>query len=192
LNSEYRQGEADGHADPRVAFYRAHHERLFRYVDRRVRDKGAVADICQNVWRAYFHRFARWQPYDDVAAPLFVIAHRRIVDWYEEENRGAELPGDEVLTERVSQVALDAHDVWGPVDLHVDLTQAIARLTQRQREALCLRYVDGLDRSTVARLMGISVDGVKKLIATAVRELRTMPELDGYRYPVGTRREVRK
>lgn len=172
--------------------YRAQHERLFRYVARRVRDRNAVADICQNVWKAYFHRFDRWQPYDDLAAPLFVITQRRIADWYEEQNRAADLPGEEVLTERLSEIQRGGHDAWGPVDSRVDLEQALARLTQRQREALCLRYVDGLDRTTVARLMGISIDGVKKLIATAVKELRKMPELDGYRQTVTARGEVRK
>ncbi|MFE0630873.1 RNA polymerase sigma factor [Streptomyces sp. NPDC058864] len=192
MNSAQPQRAADGHADPRAVLYRAQHERLFRYVTRRVRDENAVADICQNVWKAYFHRFDRWQPYDDLAAPLFVIAQRRIVDWYEEQNRAADLPGDEILTERLAQLTQQGADTWGPVDSRLDLGHALDRLTQRQREALCLRYVDGLDRTTVARLMGISVDGVKKLIATAVKELRKMPELDGYRQTVTARGEVRK
>ncbi|MFE1076812.1 sigma-70 family RNA polymerase sigma factor [Streptomyces sp. NPDC058783] len=61
----------------------------------------------------------------------------------------------------------------------MDLKQSVARLAPRQHEPLALRYIDGLDRETVAELMGITVEGVKKLLGTAVRTLRTSPDLTG-------------
>ncbi|WP_432716037.1 RNA polymerase sigma factor [Streptomyces salinarius] len=48
-----------------------------------------------------------------------------------------------------------------------------------QHEALALRYIDGLDRETIAELMGITVEGVKKLLGSAVRTLRTSPDPTG-------------
>ncbi|MFJ6919461.1 RNA polymerase sigma factor [Streptomyces sp. NPDC101133] len=56
---------------------------------------------------------------------------------------------------------------------------SVARLAPRQHEPLALRYIDGLDRETIAELMGITVEGVKKLLGTAVRTLRTSPDPTG-------------
>ncbi|MFK0287992.1 RNA polymerase sigma factor [Streptomyces sp. NPDC090499] len=164
--------------DPRLALYRAQHPRLAGYVGRRVRDETVAADICQQVWAAYFRR--SWQGYADEIAPLFVIARRRIADWYEEAGRAADLPGDAFLYERLDQGRDDDLPESDRANARVDLQMALARLTERQRQAVTLRYIDGLDRGSAAALMGIGVDGLKKLTSAAVRELRSMPELQGY------------
>ncbi|MEU7212765.1 sigma factor-like helix-turn-helix DNA-binding protein [Streptomyces sp. NPDC044989] len=49
----------------------------------------------------------------------------------------------------------------------------------RQHKPLALRHIDGLDRETIAELMGITVEGVKKLLGSAVRTLRTSPDPTG-------------
>ncbi|MFD8817364.1 RNA polymerase sigma factor [Streptomyces sp. NPDC059627] len=164
--------------DPRLAVYRAQHSRLVGYVGRRVRDETAVADICQQVWGAYFRR--SWQGYADEVAPLFVIARRRIADWYEEAGRAADLPGDAFLYETLDHGRSTDLPESDRADARVDLQMALARLTERQRQAVTLRYIDGLDRGSAAALMGIGVDGLKKLTSAAVRELKSMPELQGY------------
>ncbi|MFJ2723067.1 RNA polymerase sigma factor [Streptomyces sp. NPDC087437] len=135
-----------------------------------------MADICQQVWVAYFRH--SWQGYHDVVAPLFVIARRRVADWYEESGRAAELPGDAFLCETLDQYPPE--DASTGLDMRVDLQKALARLPERQRQAVTLRYIDGLDRQSAATLMGIGVDGLKKLTSAAIRALRTMPELQDY------------
>ncbi|AZM79800.1 sigma-70 family RNA polymerase sigma factor [Streptomyces sp. KPB2] len=70
-------------------------------------------------------------------------------------------------------------DRIGPAELRMDLKQSVARPPPGQHEALALRYIDGLDRETIAELMGITVEGVKKLLGSAVRTLRTSPDPTG-------------
>ncbi|MFJ5779923.1 RNA polymerase sigma factor [Streptomyces sp. NPDC093094] len=191
-------GQGEGRADPRAAFYRMHHRRLVGYFGRRVSDLGEAEALAQETWMAFLRRFDSYQKmYQDPVAPLFVIARRKLVDWYRDKGKSPELPGDEVLGERLAQAAAACPDVISQTDLRIDLHRTIARLTPRQREAVELRYVDGLDRETVAALMGITVDGVKKLISAAVTTLRTAKDLAGYPPPTAsdagtTCKEVRK
>ncbi|MDX3696506.1 sigma-70 family RNA polymerase sigma factor [Streptomyces europaeiscabiei] len=102
--------------------------------------------------------------YDNPAGALFVFSRRKVADWRQEQDKAPDLPGDDGFGERLAQIAQDRMDMIGLAGLRIDLSRAVARLNPRQCEALLLRYVDGLDRQAVASLMGITVDGVKKLI----------------------------
>lgn len=168
--------------DPRLAVYREQHPRLVGYVGRRVRDESAVADICQQVWVAYFRR--SWQGYEDPVAPLFVIARRRVADWFEKAGKAAELPGDAFLYEVLDRGRDGEGEESDRAAARMDVQQALARLSERQRQAVTLRYIDDLDRGSAAELMGIGVEGLKKLISAAMQELRAMPELQGYLLPL--------
>lgn len=150
---------------------------------------------------AFLRRFDHYRErYDDPVGPLFVIARRMIADWYERQNNVPDLPGDDILGVRIAQIAQDRPNALGRADLRADLTKAINRLTPRQRTALQLYYVDGLDRSAAAQLMDITVDGVKKLISAALKSLRAAQDLANYQPSItistptmdSTRKEVRK
>ncbi|MGV9942460.1 RNA polymerase sigma factor [Streptomyces sp. NPDC003401] len=188
--------EVEGRTDPRAAFYRAHHPKLVGYIRRRIGDQGEAEALAQETWIAFLRRFDYYQQvYDNPVGPLFVIARRKVADWHKGQEKVPDLPGDDGLGERLAQIAQDRADAIGLAGLRIDLSRAVARLTPRQREALQLRYVDGLDRRAVAELMGITVDGVKKLISTAVRTLHTAQDLAAYPPPTTTsrtHREVRK
>ncbi|MEU3290528.1 RNA polymerase sigma factor [Streptomyces longwoodensis] len=188
--------EAKGRTDPRAAFYRAHHAKLVGYIRRRVGDQGEAEALAQETWIAFLRRFDYYQQvYDNPVGPLFAIARRKIADWHKRQQKAPDLLGDDGLSERLAQIAQDRADPIGLAGLRLDLSRAVTRLTPRQREALQLRYVDGLDRRAVADLMGITIDGVKKLTSTAVRTLHTAQDLTAYPPPTTTsrtHREVRK
>ncbi|MDX2557259.1 RNA polymerase sigma factor [Streptomyces stelliscabiei] len=166
------------------------------YIRRRIGDRGEAEALAHEIWIAFLRRFDHYQQvYDNPVGALFVIARRKVADWRQEQDKAPDLPGDDGLGDRLAQIAQDRMDMIGLAGLRIDLSRAVARLTPRQREALLLRYVDGLDRQAVASLMGITVDGVKKLISTAVKTLRTAQDLASYPPPTTTsrmHREVRK
>jgi RNA polymerase sigma-70 factor (ECF subfamily) len=59
------------------------------------------------------------------------------------------------------------------LDRHI-LEAALARLGDVQRQALTLRFVDGLSTHETAKIMGRSTDAVKKLQARALINLRRL------------------
>lgn len=57
--------------------------------------------------------------------------------------------------------------------------ELLQRLSPRERIAVELRFVEDLDRATIAELMDIGVEGVKTLLRRGVRKLRdSMDPLD--------------
>jgi RNA polymerase sigma-70 factor (ECF subfamily) len=199
VTSEAQQSE--GRADPRAAFYRAQHPRLVGFIRRRIGDEHEAEAMAQETWMAFLRRFSHYQVrYDDPVAVLYVIARRMIADWYRAQNRTPALLADEGVAERLARLAQDQPDGTAMADLRIDLAHAVTRLTPRQREALQLYYVDGLGRPAVAELMGVTIDGVKKLIGSALKTLREAQDLKDYRGSITIhtaatsrrRKEVRK
>lgn len=191
------ENQAEGRTDPRAALYRERHPQLVGFIWRRIGgDRSEAEALAQETWIAFLRRFdAYQQDYDNPIAPLFVIARRKVIDWSKAQNRAPQLLDGEDFGEHLmaAQSASDAIDHAG---LRIDLARAAAHLTPRQREALQLYYIDGQDRSAVAELMGITVDGVKKLLSVAIKALSTGRGLDSYLPPTAglsrTCKEVRK
>ena len=83
---------------------------------------------------------------------------------------------------RFAEVALGDHDrATAPAadpDVRLTLQDALARLTQRQRTVLVLRYYEDLTEVETARVLGIGSGTVKSIGRQALARLRTLaPEL---------------
>ena len=63
------------------------------------------------------------------------------------------------------------------IELNERLQKAIASLTRRQREAIFLRFYEGLSFEEVAQIMEISVKGTYKLIARSLLKLKDLLEI---------------
>lgn len=159
------------------ALYEALNGKLVGFVANRVRDRAVVDDLCADIWLAMFRR---WSTFNRPAGALFTVAKRRVWDWYEEQQREPLRLGDEVYLLIDKKHLSKAHDLAQRDDEWIDLKRALARLTPRRREAIFYHFVDDLDVVTVAELMGIGVNGVKKLVTHGLVALRTMPILADY------------
>ena len=65
----------------------------------------------------------------------------------------------------------EAAPAFRPVD-RLDLRERLARLPERLREVLVMRYFDGLDEAEMAEALGIPRGTVKSRLHGAIRELR--------------------
>jgi RNA polymerase sigma factor (sigma-70 family) len=103
-------------------------------------------------------------PDANVEAWLVTIAHRKAVDIVRRRTRQAVPVGE--LPERVSTIGVpDAtdHDLWG----------ALARLPDKQRQAVAYHYVGGLPYAEVAQLLGGSADAARRAASDGIQALRT-------------------
>jgi RNA polymerase sigma factor (sigma-70 family) len=130
-------------------------------------------DVVQEVFWRIWDRRQEWRPTVSVRAYLLTAVRNRALN---------------VLAHRRVQAVHRATDgaeaiVEGGVDAVVALEEAVAQqralergfaaLTEKQRTAVRLRYSDGLAMMEVAAVLGVSVSGAERLIARALRVLRT-------------------
>jgi RNA polymerase sigma factor (sigma-70 family) len=97
----------------------------------------------------------------NVEAWLVTIAHRKAIDVTRAGARRA-VPTDE-LPETVGPQAVDRDD---------DLADALARLPDKQKQAVAYHYLAGLPYADVAAVLGGSTDAARRAAADGIATLR--------------------
>jgi RNA polymerase sigma factor (sigma-70 family) len=160
-----------------AAFYEAHEDGVARFLARAAgRDEG------KEIFSQVFEEFFVWWPanpgHAKPVATLYRIARCRLNDHFRRSGRVLTVEADD-LAKAASSAA--HRDDLADVVRRVDLGTALAELTERQRQALTLRYVADLPVKDCAEVMETGIDNMKKILRMALQKLRESPRMDGYR-----------
>lgn len=156
-------------------FVSARGQALQRFAYLLTNDWALAEDLVQT---AFSRAYPRWSRIESDAPEAYV---RKVMvntwsSWWRRRWRG------EVPAAALPEIA--ERDPYQEVDRRHVVTSALARLPQRQRLVLVLRYHEDLSEQQVAELLGISVGTVKSQGAKALSKLRADGALDGYRSSV--------
>jgi RNA polymerase sigma factor (sigma-70 family) len=100
----------------------------------------------------------------NVEAWLVTIAHRKALDMIRGRQRRAVPVGD--VPDRVSTIGVPGgtdHDLWA----------ALARLPDKQRQAVAYHHLGGLPYADVAEILGGTADAARRAAADGIRALRS-------------------
>jgi RNA polymerase sigma-70 factor (sigma-E family) len=140
--------------------YRAHHLRLVRLAVLVCGDVGVAEEVVQEAFVRVWRRWDKLRDRDAASAYLRTAVvnlcrshlRRRMLEIRHRLYRGE-----------------DAVDIDPAV--RIDVLNAVAHLPRRQRACIALRYYEDLSEAETARLLGISVGGVKSQTHKALRRL---------------------
>jgi RNA polymerase sigma factor (sigma-70 family) len=148
---------------------------VWRYVRSRVPGHTDAEDLTSEV----FARAARgWGRYDprrgSVRAWLLGIAHHVVTDWWRRHDR--EVPSDQIelaagSAQSAEEVALRRAEVE-------ELRSHLGRLTDKERDALALRFGGGLKAAEAGEVLGVSEAALRMLVYRAVSKLREVMVVD--------------
>lgn len=146
--------------------YRAHHQKLLRYCQYRLRDRYEAEDVAQEAfaraWRsmptsAYDRNFYPW---------LRVVAGNLCTDVLRKRSRSE--PSDAI---EIAGMDRDLDRVTDDVD-RVLVRQALGRLNDRHRSALMMREDEGLTYDQIAARTGVTSGTVESLLWRARQALK--------------------
>jgi len=165
--------------------------RVYGFFGYRVRSREEAEDLTQLT----FERAVRaWHRFDETKASartwLMTIAHNLLIDHYrgDRSSRHEPLPEDEAGKWRFGQVA--------PPDaglgISPELEAALARLGDRERELIALRFGGDMTGPEIAAVTGLTVANVQQILSRSLRRLRdelesaeSSPPASGARRGVG-------
>lgn len=151
--------------------YDDHVWRVYGFLVYRVRDR----DVAEDLTQATFERALRaWSRFDPRRASertwLLAIARNLLIDHYRRDRSSLLEPIDELVAPTVS----GPEERFGSMP---ELIDALAKLGERDREVIALRFGGDLTGPEIAALMDLSLANVQQILSRSLRKLRAT--LDG-------------
>ena len=167
--------------------YRRHELRVFRYLQRNVRNEASANDLMQEVWFAVVRGGANYQPTAKFTTWLFTIAHNRMVDMIRANHRLRSLDtGDVADSEGTDSEGLSLLDRLA-VDRKLEplaqvqsqdeaaaILNAVSQLPAEQRSAFLLQAEGELSVEEIADATGSNFETVKSRLRYARAKLRQL------------------
>jgi RNA polymerase sigma-70 factor (ECF subfamily) len=173
LMSRYAGGDAAAFE----VLYRRHEMRVWRYLERSVRNRATSDEIMQEVWFAVARDAPRYKPTARFTTWLFTIAHNRMIDSIRTSRRQISL--ETLEGDRDAEVsALASAQGQNPAaaaishDQATALIRAITALPGEQREAFLLQVEGDLSVEEIAAITGVSFETAKSRLRYARTKLR--------------------
>ena len=141
-------------------------QRLSRYFIRLVRDRAAADDLFQQTWLQAVRNIHRYDPARNFDTWLFAIAHNAAIDLLRRR------PG-EVLVDYPAHEP-DALDALIAAERAANVAAAMESLPAIYREALTLRFEEGMKLEEIAAVTGANLSTVKTRVTRGLQALRRM------------------
>jgi RNA polymerase sigma-70 factor (ECF subfamily) len=155
--------------------YRAELSRVYNFFRYRIGDNQFAEDLTAETFeRAWRHR-ERYR--NDIAAFstwLFTIARRVAQDYYR-KHRHNEIPLDEISNISANELTEDTFQQNADF---AQLSVLLARLADRERELVALKYGAGLTNRAIAHLSGLTESNVGVILYRTIQTLRSEWEND--------------
>ena len=142
--------------------------RLYRYLVRVARDPAVADDLFQQTWLHVVRQIGRYDPGRSFDTWLFAIAHNAAVDSL--RRRGGESLDD--LERPPRSVEPDGLAQAISAERAAILAERVSALPALYREALTLRFEEGLKLEEIAEVTGTPLATVKSRVRRALEHLR--------------------
>jgi RNA polymerase sigma factor (sigma-70 family) len=150
--------------------YEAHVWRVYGFIAYRIGDRDVAEDLTQATFERALRAWSRFDPRRGSERTwLLAIAHNVLVDNHRRKRPTALGPIDE---NALPSVPGPEQRMGGAPEL----LEALAALSDRDREVLALRYGGDLTGPEIAELLGLSLDNVHQIISRSLRTLRRLLE----------------
>lgn len=164
--------------DAFLAIYTDLSDAIFRFSCSRVSDREQALDITQEVFSRLWQSMIADKEIEFPKTFLFTIARNLIIDWYRKKksvsleglaNTETEEPYEPLADDAETLLQMDAEGRF--------LVDQISRLSSGYRDAVYLRFVEGLTPAEIAKIIGTTVNATSVRINRGLDELR---KLTGY------------
>ena len=158
---------------------RKYQQKIYNLIYRKVRDRETAKDLCQEVFLKAWQALPNFKGQSVFHSWLYQIAVNRSIDFLRKQNRQhvigfEELPQNADDTLQMAEAQPSPCVLLERKELEHIIRKAIHRLPLSQRNALCLRYWEGLPIKEIASRLGKSENTVKTYLHHARRKLQRL------------------
>lgn len=145
---------------------------IHRYLFVHLGNKADADDLAQDVFTKALVSFSRYTHTGaPIAAYFYTIARNSLIDW-QRKKKPEKLEDEIALTLR--DTGSDPEENASTHEETDELIHLLSHLAPDQREALVLRFTNGLSSKEVGEIMGKSEEAVRKLQSRGLERLRQL------------------
>ena len=147
--------------------------RVYNYVRYRVQDAETADDITAQVFERALVNIGRYHPERaPFAAWLFAIARNGVNDYFRAQKRGRWFSLGVLRDWASVESRPEPEEIVVHNETRAELLAAVARLSDRERDLIALKFAAGLTNRRIAELTGLGASNVGVILYRAVRRLR--------------------
>jgi RNA polymerase sigma factor (sigma-70 family) len=167
--------------------YDEHVWNVYGFFGYRVGSRQEAEDLTQLTFEKALRSFRK---FDERRASfstwVMAIARNALIDYYRRDRSSTQEPiahpadADQLLSEQ--------HEEEPSMGITPELETALAKLSDREREVIALRFGGDMTGLEIARMMDLTVANVQQILSRSLRRLRQeleSPETGTGRYPAG-------
>ncbi|CAG7641849.1 ECF RNA polymerase sigma factor SigM [Paenibacillus solanacearum] len=174
----YRHPQDKLHADVLSAaqfseIYELYFDRVYKYICYRIQNQHEAEDLCSQVFERvilHYHKFSAEKAKFDVW--LFAIVRNAVTDYYRARPKRFHFSLDaiaEFIFPKPSPEELAIQD-----DTNQALLQAVAKLRDKERHIIALKFGARLKNAEIAELMGISESHLGVVVHRSLKKLQNL------------------
>lgn len=145
---------------------------VYRYVFYRVRDDAEAEDVTSDVFIKALRAMPRYRPRQPFLAWLYRIARNTVID--RARRQRTQVSFEDALRHPLADRVVDPDDGLLALSDRDAVRTAVRALTPLQQEVIVLRYVEGLETSEIARIVGRRDGTVRGIEFRALAALRML------------------
>ncbi|MCX6013039.1 MAG: sigma-70 family RNA polymerase sigma factor [Chloroflexi bacterium] len=151
-----------------AGLYELYFDRIYRYIIVRIWNKSEAEDLTEQVFINAIESIGsfKWKG-KPFSAWLFRIAHNLLIDYHRKKNKNQEQQLEESIV-----ASGPGPELMAELNISMEqLSAAILKLTDLQKQVVSLRFAGGLSITETAAVMGKNENAVKALQHSAVEAL---------------------
>lgn len=146
---------------------------LFNYGGHMTLQHDLVEDCIQELFIELWKMHSRLSPTDSVKNYMIGAFRRNLVKKLQHQtNRQAEFSTEYEVKDESLHFEANIIIQEEELEIHMKLDKALQKLSSRQREAIFLRYQEGLEYEQICETMQLQYQSVRNLISTAILKLK--------------------
>ncbi|MFD2370411.1 sigma-70 family RNA polymerase sigma factor [Brevibacillus sp. GCM10020057] len=150
--------------------YERYFDRVYKYIYYRIQNQYESEDICSQVFEtviAKFHTFSEERASFEVW--LFAIARNAVTDYFRSRNKRFHFSLDSIAEFIMPKSSPEELAIQN--DTHRTLFQALAKLRDKEKNILALKFAAGLKNAEIAAMMNISESNIGVVVYRSLKKL---------------------
>ncbi len=164
-----------------AAIYDAYYSRVYKYICYRINNHYEAEEICSHVFEVVISKYNSYSPQKaNFEVWLFAIARNAVTDYFRSQKKRVTFSLDSILDMILPRSSPEEIVILD--DSNEALFKALAKLSDKERNIIGMKYAAGLKNAEIADLLGVSGSNIGVVLYRCLKKLQKELEKGGFQY----------